>query len=241
MTDFLIDIDTRVFMFLHGPHTLWLDYFMSTFSGRFEWIALYVVIAYAIFKTFGRSLGIAYLLAIAAAITLTDQTCASLIRPMVERMRPSNPANPLSEMVTVVNNYRGGAFGFPSCHAANTFALATFVAMMFRRRRVGWSMFAWAILTCYSRVYLGVHYPGDLLSGAIVGSLFGLLCFACATVGFRSLRARGLQMAGRPVFHLGSDPNGRGQGITCGDLILATLIATVIAIAIYATLYSINL
>lgn len=102
---------------------------------------------------------------------------ASLIRPEVARLRPSNLENPLSEMVHIVNGYRGGSYGFPSCHAANTFGLAFFVVYLFRSRLLSTFILVWALVTCYSRAYLGVHYPGDLLAGAVLGFVGASLCY----------------------------------------------------------------
>ena len=79
------------------------------------------------------------------------------------------------------NNYRSGSYGFPSCHAANTFALATIVSLIARQRGLTIFMFLWALITCYSRVYLGVHYPGDLIFGGIIGWLCALLVYYVAT------------------------------------------------------------
>lgn len=112
--------------------------------------------------------------------------CATLIRPEVCRLRPSNPENPLSEMVHIVGGYRGGSYGFPSCHAANSFALASFLILLFANRKLSLFIFAWAVLNSYSRVYLGVHYPGDLLVGAIIGTAAGLaMAFAAGYVADR--------------------------------------------------------
>lgn len=99
---------------------------------------------------------------------------------------PSNPENPLSEMVHIVGGYRGGSYGFPSCHAANSFALASFLTLLFANRKLSLFIFAWAVLNSYSRVYLGVHYPGDLLVGAIIGTAAGLaMAFAAGYVADR--------------------------------------------------------
>ena len=111
------------------------------------------------------------------AITLADQLCATLIRPAVQRLRPANLDNPLSAMVHIVNGYRGGSYGFPSCHAANTFALVGLMLPIVRQRRFGIVMIAWAFTNCYSRIHLGVHYPGDLIVGATIGLAIGYLCY----------------------------------------------------------------
>ena len=100
---------------------------------------------------------------------------ASLIRPVVARLRPANLDNPLSAMVHVVDGYRGGAYGFPSSHAANTAGLTFFVIQVFRKRAMLWLMVGWMLLVCYSRMYLGVHFLGDILVGIIIGAVIGTL------------------------------------------------------------------
>lgn len=165
----LINIDTDLFLFFNGMHNTYFDYFMSAFSGKLVWIPMYAAILYVMVRNFSWKTTLFCAVAVALTITFADQVCATLIRPYVERMRPSNLNNPLSEFVHIVNNHRGGRYGFPSCHAANTFGLAFFVFFLFRKRWLTFFMMAWAIFTCYSRVYLGVHYPGDLLAGTVVG------------------------------------------------------------------------
>ena len=177
MIDFLNNIDTEIFLFFNGHHTLFLDRFMILFTGRFIWIPMYAVIFVIMMRALRPRTAVFYILALVAAIAITDQTCASLIRPVVERLRPSNLENPLSALTQIVGGYRGGSYGFPSCHAANSFALATFLSLTVRRRGFVAFIIGWALLNSYSRLYLGVHYPGDLFAGAVAGALIAGLCF----------------------------------------------------------------
>lgn len=172
-----IDVDTNVFLFINRMHNTFFDYFMSAYSGKWEWIPMYAAILYVMMRNFSWKVTLMCIIAVALTITFADQVCATVMRPFFERMRPSNLNNPLSEMVHIVNDHRGGRYGFPSCHAANTFGLAFFVFFLFRQKWLTCYMMAWAFLTCYSRVYLGVHYPGDLLVGTIVGLVGAYLVY----------------------------------------------------------------
>ena len=174
MIDWLNDIDTQVFLALNGLHLPYFDTFMMLFSGKWIWVPMYASILFVIARNYRWKQTIAIAVCIALAITAADQICASLIRPEVCRLRPANPENELSPLVHIVNGYRGGSYSFPSCHAANSFALAAFVTMLFANRRLSAAIFGWAVLNSYSRIYLGVHYPGDLLVGAIIGGIAGL-------------------------------------------------------------------
>lgn len=177
MLDYLINIDSQLLLFFNSYHTPFMDNFMMLFSGRFVWVPMYAVILLILFKKFKPATAALFVLGLVAAITLADQTCATFIRPAVQRLRPSNLENPLSEFVNIVNGYRGGSYGFPSCHAANSFALAAFLILVVRRRVFVWFILTWAAVNCYSRMYLGVHYPGDILVGGLIGAFFGAMCY----------------------------------------------------------------
>ena len=184
MTEAIQNLDASVFLFFNSFHNDFFDNFMSLYSGRFIWIPTYAALLIVMLRRYSWPKVLCLLVGIALSITLADQICASLIRPVFERLRPSNLDNPLSAFTHIVNGYRGGAYGFPSCHAANSFALAVFSAAMLRQRSFTLFVLAWAAVNCYSRVYLGVHYPGDLLVGAIVGSLVGYICCLASTTVF---------------------------------------------------------
>lgn len=180
MIDQLTAIDTDLFLTLNGIHNTYWDYFMSAFSGKLIWIPMYVSIAYLLFKNLDWKEALLFVIAIGVAAGLSDMTCAKAIRPFAERLRPSNPDNEISILVHIVDGYRGGAFGFPSCHAANSFALAISTMLIFRRPFLSSCILLWAIANSYSRIYLGVHYPGDLLTGAIIGSFWAVIIMTIA-------------------------------------------------------------
>lgn len=200
---FLTSLDTDLLLSINGTRALWADYFMYAFSGKIIWIPMYLSILYVLCKNMPWKVALACMLTITLVITFADQISASLIRPYVERLRPSNLENPISAHIQIVNGYRGGRYGFPSCHAANTFGLAFFVFYIFRNRLLTGFFMVWAFVTCYSRSYLGVHYPGDLLVGALVGFIGASLCcwlfYHCASNYFQYRRKQQLAHAYLPV------------------------------------------
>lgn len=177
----LNQIDTQIFLFFNEMHTTFGDYFMSIFTGKWIWVPMYASILFVLFKNYDWKVVLGCIITIVLTITFADQVCASLIRPAVERYRPSNLNSPIVDLVHIVNDRRGGQYGFPSCHASNSFGLALYVILVFRKHWLSLFILSWAIVNCYTRIYLGLHYPGDLLVGGLVGCtgaylFYWLLC-----------------------------------------------------------------
>lgn len=183
----LSDIDARLLLIVNGAHSPFFDSVMWCISGRWIWVPFYAVLAYLLFRRMSWKRASICLVTIGLIILAADQTCATLIRPEIGRLRPANLNNPLSSFVHVVNGYRGGRYGFPSCHAANTFALAVFMSLVIRHKWFTVMMFSWAFIVSYSRMYLGVHYFGDLFCGATIGSLFAVLFYYLQNYLFKRL------------------------------------------------------
>lgn len=183
----LSDIDARLLLIVNGAHSPFFDSVMWCISGRWIWVPFYAVLAYLLFRRMSWKRASICLVTIGLIILAADQTCATLIRPEIGRLRPANLNNPLSSFVHVVNGYRGGRYGFPSCHAANTFALAVFMSLVIRNKWFTVMMFSWAFIVSYSRMYLGVHYFGDLFCGATIGSLFAVLFYYLQNYLFKRL------------------------------------------------------
>jgi undecaprenyl-diphosphatase len=175
MFDKLAALDTNLFLLLNSWHTPFWDHTMWFISGKIEWLPLYVlVLAFIIYHYKKQSILI--IAGILLAVTLADQLAVHAFKDVFERLRPSHNPN-LVDRIHLVNGYKGGLYGFVSNHAANTFAFALFVCLLLKNKWFTVGIFFWAILVSYSRIYLGVHYPGDVLCGAILGSLIGWLVF----------------------------------------------------------------
>ncbi|MCF7885041.1 MAG: phosphatase PAP2 family protein [Candidatus Marinimicrobia bacterium] len=173
MLDFLIQLDTKLLLFLNGLHTPLFDKIMWVISAKETWYPFYLIlIALLIFIYRKKSIWI--VLGLAILITLSDQISTEVLKKGFERFRPSHN-DAIKNMLHIINNYRGGKYGFVSSHAANTFAGATFITNLVDIKNLRWIMYVWAGVVSYSRIYLGVHYPGDIIGGAILGILLGLM------------------------------------------------------------------
>ena len=168
-------LDSRLFIWLNGLHAGWLDPIMVSLTEMWPWIPIYLFWAYLLVKKYGKR-SVWVFLAVAVVVLCSDQLSSHVCKPLFHRLRPCfNPE--LEGMVHLPRGYPGGRFGFVSSHAANTFAIATFLTAALRKsyRWIGWTLYGWALVSSYSRIYVGVHYPGDVLAGAVLGVLVGLI------------------------------------------------------------------
>lgn len=171
----LEQFDWNLFLYLNSHNSPFWDQVMWIISGKLVWAPLYLAIVWLFFRDSGRKTLIIFLF-ILAAITLSDQLSVHAFKDVFMRLRPCHePA--LEGMVHIVNGKCGGQFGFVSSHAANSFTIALFSLLLLKRRWFTISIISWAALVSYSRVYLGVHYPGDILGGALLGALIGYIVF----------------------------------------------------------------
>lgn len=174
MIEYLKQLDASLFCTLNAWHCPFADQLMWLISGKFSSALIIIVLLTLIWRT--RSWGglLTFVIAAALVVLLADRISSGVIKPLVERLRPTHDPN-LQSIVHVVNGYRGGLYGFVSSHAANLFGIATLIGLVARNRGTWISMTAWATLVAYSRIYLGVHYPGDILCGAVVGIAMAIL------------------------------------------------------------------
>lgn len=183
--------DRELFLFLNGMHSPLWDYSMTLFTLTPTWLLFYGTILVIILKKYDKK-SLFILVAITLLILFSDQF-AGVLKHTIQRLRPSNDPG-LSQIAHIFLN-KGGQYGFVSAHAANTFSFATFSMLLFRNRRYTTFILPWAMMIAYSRVYLGVHYPGDILGGALLGigigiGIFKLLIFSESRLSRVNLFAR---------------------------------------------------
>jgi len=172
--EYLQQLDASLLLWLNDQNSPLFDKIMFFISGKWEWLPFYfLIIIFLARKYRWKSLWI--LLAIAVLIVMSDQL-SNILKEGVKRPRPCKDPE-IGHLVQLVNDYCRGSFGFISAHAANSFALASFLSLLLRDRRITIIMLSWALLVSYSRIYLGVHYPGDIIAGAIAGFLLAYIVF----------------------------------------------------------------
>lgn len=152
-----------------------MDTVMLKFSDTWTWSLLLLVVVFVVLRNRPLKEALLIILGIALCVLLADQISSSLIKPWVARFRPTHDPDLMFEIRHIAG--RAGQYGFVSSHAANTFAVATFMSLVFRHRLTTLCLFAWAFVVGYSRIYLGVHFPLDVFCGGMLGIVVGYLVY----------------------------------------------------------------
>lgn len=173
MLEMIIDWDKELFLDLNSFYTDFWDVIMFNITNKFFWIPLYLLFLYWLIRFYKKD-SIWILLVLILVITESDQLSVHGFKNVFMRLRPCHDPD-LSGLVHTVNGKCGGQFGFYSSHATNHFALAVYLIFIFKDRFLYFTplILLWAGVISYSRIYLGVHFPADILAGALMGSLIG--------------------------------------------------------------------
>ncbi|HAP01629.1 MAG TPA: phosphatase PAP2 family protein [Bacteroidetes bacterium] len=177
MINYLKELDKKIFILIHHDgENSFFNFIMPFVRDKYFWTPLYIVFLILIFYHFKKKSWI-IIFAVTLLITITDQLSSSVFKPIFHRLRPCQNSELSAYMNHVIDC--GSGFGFVSSHAANHFALAVFIGLLFYSR-IKWLLFvllAWAALVCYAQVYVGYHYPADVICGGIVGTIPSVLLY----------------------------------------------------------------
>ena len=197
MLEQLIHIDTEILLAINGWHAPWADSVMWVISAKATWIPLYLLLIGLFVWKYRQPIPTAkwtwlqkvpacvvMILVIAAAVGLADFIASGILKELVARPRPTRVPE-LEGVLHLVNGYKSGRYGFVSSHAANTMACGLLFSLIWRNKIATCGLMLWVAMNCYSRMYLGVHYPLDIMGGLVVGSLV-------AVAAYRALLAVGV-------------------------------------------------
>ena len=186
----LIEFDKQLLLAVNGSESLFLDGLVKTLTTAATWIPLYIALFYMVVKNNDTVQKILFILLCAGLCVLFAGSIDDMIvKPLVARWRPTHDPE-IGMLVDTVNGYRGGDYGFFSAHASNTFSIAIFFSLLVRSRLLTSFLVFWSLVNCWTRLYLGVHYPGDILVGLLWGGTVGFLVWLLYTKVTRQWSAR---------------------------------------------------
>ena len=188
MLERLIHIDTEILLAINGWHAPWADTLMWIISAKETWIPLYLLLIGLLVWRYRQPATtrvkwmqkvpacVMMIMVIGLAVGAADFIASGILKDWVARPRPSRVPE-LEGVLHLVNGYKSGRYGFVSSHAANTMACGLLFSLIWRKKITTCGLMLWVAANCYSRMYLGVHYPLDILGGLIVGALVAWAAF----------------------------------------------------------------
>ena len=169
----IIEFDKQLLLLLNGSESLFLDALVLILTNAWTWVPLYISLLIVVIKNSESALKVVMIMASAGLCVLLAGTVDdTIVKPLVGRWRPTRDPE-IGLLVDIVDGYRGGDYGFFSAHAANTFSIAIFFCWLVRSRLLSIALVLWSFTNCWTRLYLGVHFPGDILVGLCWGGLVG--------------------------------------------------------------------
>ena len=188
MLEQLLHIDTEILLAINGWHAPWADTLMWIISAKATWIPLYLLLIGLLVWRYRKPVMtsvkwlqkvpacVVMIAMIGLAVGTADFIASGILKELVARPRPTRVPE-LEGVLHLVNGYRSGRYGFVSSHAANTMVCALLFSMIWRNKIATVGLMLWVAANCYSRMYLGVHYPLDILGGLMVGCLVAMTAY----------------------------------------------------------------